>query len=606
MIVTTDSFSGVIPLLERESFLGLDTETSGLTENDRLFSIILATEKDTFYFNYLEYDNIPANFVLPRNYIQRLASILEDPGKTFFISKAKFDLRILSYESLQIRGRVHCILAAERVVYNAHPKGFYNLDSLSRHYGFTPKSDEVKKYLDKHKLYIDQVIPGKKQKHRVYYFHKCPFDIVSKYAEHDARLHYDIGMAQIKWVKEYECHPRSPNHSFVLENEIKLTKTCFKMERTGIRINREYTRKALDFENERIEQVTRDFHEATGIMFQDGRTTLVKAFEKLGEPYPRTEKGNPSFTEEVLEGMTTPVASMVNRIRKHQKRAGTYYSSFLHYAGDDDIIHPDMLQEGTETGRFSYQNPNLQNVPKEDEEEDKGKPFYVRGCFQPRPDFCFVPIDFDQQEYRLMLDYAGEKTMIDAVNSGLDLHQATADLVGVTRKQAKTLNFAILYGAGDEKLAWMLGIGRHEAMVLRQKYFGKLPMVQKFIMGVRQTGKERGYIWNWAGRRLHITSPEFAYVLPNHIIQGGSADVCKIAMSQIQDLLERKNARSRMCVQIHDEILSEIHKDEFDLIPEIKAIMESVYKPRNGLALTASVSHSWKSWAYFDMVKGMP
>src|SRR5690606_20649050 len=123
----------------------------------------------------------------------------------------------------------------------------------------------------------------------------------------------------------------------------------------------------------------------------------------------------------------------------------TYYSSFLHYADERNILRPSLNQGGTTTGRFSSNNPNMQNCPKEDEEGDKEKPFLIRSCFIPRPDHYYVPIDFDQQEYRLMLDYAGERQLIDMVLSGMDVHNATAEMLGSTRKRAKTLNFAIIY-----------------------------------------------------------------------------------------------------------------------------------------------------------------
>ena len=394
--------------------------------------------------------------------------------------------------------------------------------------------------------------------------------------------------------------------SNVANTEVNLTKVCFKMERTGIRIDRDYTERALAYERTEIERGVRDFKGLTGIDFSDGRTCLRAAFDALGERYPTTELGNPSFTESVLESMETPVASLVNRIRHHQKRASTYYSSFLYFA-QDDIIHPNMRQAGTTTGRFSYSDPNLQNVPKEDRPSDRTAPFSVRKCFIPtNRDAPLVCIDFMQQEFRLMLDYAGEKSLITAINDGADVHQATADLIGIHRSHAKTINFGLLYGMGIGKMAKSLKISEKEAQGYRDKYFSKLPMVKKFLKNVAFVARQRGFVRNWAGRRCYLPARELDYVMPNHIIQGGCADILKSAMVEIDNYFDRKCMRTRLNLQVHDELVFNWDPQEYEEIHEVKKIMEAVYKPRNGMKMEVSVDHSFVSWGYFDKVKGVP
>jgi len=189
---------------------------------------------------------------------------------------------------------------------------------------------------------------------------------------------------------------------------------------------------------------------------------------------------------------------------------------------------------------------------------------------------------------------------------GADVHQATADLVGITRKLAKTLNFAVLYGSGADKMAAMLGISVSEARRLKAHYFANLPYVERFIFQVRNVGRSRGYVRNWYGRHCHIARPDWAYILPNHLIQGGCADVVKIAMNRCDDFLLEKKARSRMILQVHDEILFEVHKNEIDLVPELQKIMEDVYPGRNGMRLEGSVEWSAKSWSAKDKRKGLP
>ncbi len=384
----------------------------------------------------------------------------------------------------------------------------------------------------------------------------------------------------------------------VYENEKRLVKTCLGMEAKGILIDPDYVTRALEYERRQCEQAKKDFEADTGRAYKDSRKLFAEIFDERGERYPKTAAGNPSFAADVLETIDTPTTRLIQRVRDHEKRAGTYYSSFLHYSDSHSRIHANIRAGGTKTGRFSYSNPNLQNVPKEDDEADLKKEYVVRGSFIPSPGNVFVSLDYDQVEYKLMLDYAGEKALIKRVMDGEDLHQATADLVGISRKSAKTLNFAILYGAGIDLLAVNLGIKRREAEELRRKYFAKLPKVKHFIKKVMGVGEARGFVVNWMGRHCHINHRDFSYTLPNHLIQGGAADVIKVAMNQIDDYLKGKPAF--MAVQIHDDILHEVDRNALDIVPHIRKVMESVYKPRNGMYLTVTPEVSEKSWAYRD------
>jgi DNA polymerase-1 len=373
-----------------------------------------------------------------------------------------------------------------------------------------------------------------------------------------------------------------------------------------MKINRPYVQEALQYTETQALKARREFGELTGIEYQDSAGVFKKAFQKFDIELPLTRTGKPCTNKQVLDALENPVADKIREIRSYEKLAGTYYSSFLFFADEHDFIRANMRQGGTETSRFSYSDPNLQNCPKEDEEEDRDKPYIVRRSFIPPPDFCLVPIDYKQQEFRMMLDYAGERELIAAIMNGVDVHEATAQLMGVTRKFAKTLNFGLLYGMGAAKLAKALKIPLEEAYELRALYFAKLPRVQALIRGVMNTGSQRGYIWNWFGFRNHLSSPEYAYVLPNHLIQGGCAQVIRVAMVRLDAYLRTNRLRSAMLAQVHDELLFQVHKDELHHVPELQKIMEAVYQPKNGLVLECSVEHSWKSWGKFDQVKGYP
>ena len=165
----------------------------------------------------------------------------------------------------------------------------------------------------------------------------------------------------------------------------------------------------------------------------------------------------------------------------------------------------------------------------------------------------------------------------------------------------RSLNFALLYGAGPARVAEMLGITEEEARELIRKFYSALPRVDALIKAIRATAKHRGYIVTWAGRKIDYPDRGKAYAAPNHLIQGGAGDVMRIAMNRCDGLLAE--TKSSLCLTIHDELVFNIHKDELDLVPEIQRIMENVY-PYKHLPLPVDVSHSWKSLA--DKAKGYP
>lgn len=611
MLISRDDFPLIVDQLSSTGVYGLDTETTGLQLSDRLFSVILADEFQSYYFNFSAREDhlgkkAPIEYILPHLWFSELSKIFENPESLFFIHNAKFDLSMLAKEDIYVAGQVHCTQSIERVLRNNFMD--YSLDACAKRRGLS-KDSSVEEYIKEHKLTTKVRIPGKDKLFAQKHFDKVPFDIITKYGEKDAELHRAIGIDQIRELKDIENSRRETQPSILplYENEKKLTKVCHKIENVGIKIDRAYTEEAMRWTTDKAMVAVKEFTEMTGIGYEDRPTVLKEAFKRTGVALPLTPTGLPSTSKKVLDKLKSPLADKVREIRRLEKLCSTYYSSFLYFADDKDLIHANIRQGGTETGRFSYSDPNLQNLPKEDEETDRTKPYLVRRCFVPRaPNRCFVPIDFKQQEFRMMLDYAGETELIRAVLDGQDLHDATAELLGVPRKFAKTLNFGLLYGMGAPTLSEALGLTLSEGYELRNGYFSKLPNVRAFINGVMNTGEKRGYIWNWFGFRNHILSADYAYVLPNHLIQGGCAQVIRVALTRLNEYIVTKRLSTDIVCQVHDEILFEVPDTELDEVPNFQRIMESVYEPRNGMRLDCSVEHSWKSWGKFDQKKGYP
>lgn len=603
MIVERNDFDLVIAKLSAPGLYSLDTETTGLKwyDKDKLFSIIIGADAMTYYFNFNDDADHngkypPESARLPREWICKLQTALDEPNSTWFLHNAKFDMGMLARDGLVPAGKIHCTEAMARLL-DSDQKS-YSLKNcmlrLQQELGqpVAQKDDGVMAHILKNKLYTDIRIEGKLKPVREMYFNKVPFDIIVPYAEQDAIATRTLGLEQTRKINEISSE--NPTFHRLAEQEKEITRVCFEMEAAGIRLDRAYTEEQYVKELGKKEQAKKEFKAIAGEELCDSGLALSRIFEKEGVSLPLTEKGNREVNKEVLGDIDHPLADVLLEYRAANKLSGTYFSNYLYYMAEDGCIHPNMRQAGTRTGRFSYWEPNLQNVPKADEDNPEVDSAIVRRCFIPEPDYCLFMPDYDQMEYRLMLDEAGEMGVINLIKEGLDVHTATAEMMGrgVTRKQAKTINFMLLYGGGAAKLAAALDIPLNEAKALKGLYFQQLPHVKRWIYRTIKACEIMGYTENWLGRKYDI-DPRWAYKAPNYKIQGGAADICKKAMVLIADKLKGK--KSRMRLQVHDELIFTMHKNEIDLCPMIVKIMSSVYEHKH-LELTAGPSYSWESW----------
>ena len=436
-IATAQNFEELLNAHADRKVVSLDTETTGLKETDRVFSIILTSRNAegvyiATYFNWnsrpdYQGNRPPQGHTLPREAMKKF-KCLEQWDTLFPMHNAKFDLRMLGYEDIDLAPKTVCTQTLGRLHHNTHMR--YTLSACASRIG-EAKDDEVEKCISKNKLYTWEAIPNKKRRDKLKHFDLVPFDIISNYGCID-------GIVTLKLYEHFtaDIDPRSKK---VYVNERNLTETCFKIERRGVRIDRAYVANALDWELGKVDEQKQIFKELTGINYGNGGTKILgQVFQDIGMKLLKTEKGNLCFNKKALKSYETPIARAVESIRNHEKNISTYYSSFLHFADEYDIIRPSMRQDGTETGRFSYSNPNLQNIPKEEDGSSEEHPFLVRSSFVPRDHYCFVMIDYDQQEFRLMLDYCGQHDVIKRINEGEDVHQVTAEMLGVKRSTAKT------------------------------------------------------------------------------------------------------------------------------------------------------------------------
>lgn len=603
MLVSASNFDEVINILSRERTLAIDTETTGLRpyHGDRLFSVIIANATDTFYFNFHE---AHPEYLTKLHLALLHTELFSDMEKTWIVQNAKFDMAILSRDGCEILGTIYDTKAIARVLKNDRLS--LDLDSLAADIGCR-KSDAVKEYILENGFWEWFKVPGKNRKTKIMYFNKVPFEIIQPYAELDARLTYDIHthqQAELERIQKDDWLDTWPPISDVVKNEVALTKALFDMEKHGVLIDRDFCERAIDHEASRMGMACYYFKEATGLDFKNSGKLFAKVFEGekfyYGKMTEKKKQINPKFDYDVLCTFKSPVAKHVLEWRDAKSKLD-FYHGFVYQADKDGVIHCNFNQDGTVTGRLSSSEPNLQNLTKPEEGEEVHE-FSIRRAIIPRPGKCFVMFDYEQMEYRLLLDYIGAKDLIEKVQAGFDVHEATAQIVGIKRSQAKTVNFGLIYGQGSQLLAKNLGVSVEAADSIKATVLNAIPELADFIERVQAKATKRGMVFNWFGRRCLFPDARFAYRAVNHMIQGGCADVAKIAMVRVHNFLKWR--QTKMVLTVHDEIVLEVLPQDYGILPEIKIIMENVYVPKNGIKLTCGVDHSFKSLA--DKVEGFP
>lgn len=645
MIVTEESFTEALKLSSFKE-AAIDSETFGLhmydgqackEQGDRLFSLIISDDSGDKYFNYKEYpeENAP---VLPRENLQLLKPILEDLERVWFLQNAKYDMHILAQEGLYIRGKIYDLAFLDRIHFNQHLQ--YNLDSITKRWG-EEKLDIVKAHIEEHELYEKRSIPHLNKELKNPLFSQVPFSKISVYGLQDGRGTLNTGrkiLAAIKKEDEEKILYKQKQMQ-VVENEARLVHTLFNMEHLGIKIDRNYCEQARIYYEELCEQAMLEFKSITGEDFVKGTSVFEVVFGSEKAKWTKTTKDNWCWDAKQLARFENPAARSATAYAEAKKQL-EYFQNFLFFVDKNDVIHPSFKQAGTVTGRLSSHDPNMQNMTNPDKYEDESdtSKFPVRRAFIPRTGFFFCMIDFDQIEFRYFLDFAEASGLIDEVLKGLDVHQATANVAKVSRKHAKTVNFLSLYGGSIAKLCMDLfeplgtqeqisAINKHRTPYLRkwmtpqdkeafksctpemlahnlpllqktveiqESIFKACPEIKKKMKEVSKKAEERGFIFNWFGRRYQFTDKKFSYKAPNHYVQGGCADILKIAMNRCDDFL--KDYKSRMILTIHDELVFEIAFGEEEIIPKLKNIMETVY-PYKRLPLTADVEFSFENLA---------
>ena len=395
------------------------------------------------------------------------------------------------------------------------------------------------------------------------------------------------------------------------EIEMPLVYTLHDMEREGIRVEAAALKQYGEQLIGRIGELETEIYAMAGETFNinSPKQLGVILFEKLKLPYGKKTKTGYSTAADVLEKLAdeAPVVSRILEYRQLTKLKSTYADGLANYIAEDGRIHSTFKQTITATGRISSTEPNLQNIPIRME---LGR--LIRKVFIPKDGYVFVDADYSQIELRVLAAISGDETLIHAYREAQDIHRITAsqvfhipfdEVTDLQRRNAKAVNFGIVYGISSFGLCQDLSITRKEAAQYIEKYFETYPGIKKFLDDTVENAKKEGYVTTLFGRRRpmpELKAGNFMQrsfgerVAMNAPIQGTAADIIKIAMIRVNDRLKAENLKSRLILQVHDELLIEAEESETD---EVKRILLEEMQGAAELSVKLEIDmHTGKSW----------
>lgn len=574
-------------LLQQKSVC-FDTETTSLdTFEATLVGIAFSYEKGKGY-----YVPFPENQDETYQILEEFRPFFESESIEKVAQNLKYDLKILIKYGIEIKGPQFDTMLAHYLI---NPDMRHNMEVLSE------------TYLNYHPIPIEDLI-GKKGKNQQT-MRLVDLDKITEYAVEDADITF-----QLKQIFEKEL---TKNNLIKLFNEIEipLVKVLASMEYEGIKID-------IDFLKHLSKDLTDDIHHLENLIYeQAGKTFNLASPKQLGvvlfdnlkliDKPKKTKTGQYATGEEILVDLVNkhPIISNILEWRSLIKLQNTYVDALPNEVHPKTgKIHTTFSQAVAATGRLSSNNPNLQNIPIRTE---RGRA--IRKAFIPRnDDYILASADYSQIELRLIADMSGDPTMVQAFKNREDIHKSTASKVfnipleEVTKEQrshAKTVNFGIIYGVSSFGLSQQTDLNRTESKELIDTYFKTYPTLKSFIDKQIEFAREKGYVETLLGRRryLHNINSQNSVVKSgdernavNAPIQGSAADIIKIAMINIYNYLKNHHCKSKMLLQVHDELVFDIHKEEQEiLLPMIKKLMENAYQLSFPLIVDVGTGNDW-------------
>ena len=562
LVETEEQLLSLIQLLEGAKIISLDTETTSTNAIEaQLVGLSFAIEEHKAYYVPVPEDNNEAKKI-----VEKFRPIYENADTLKVGQNIKYDLEVLRNYDVYLQGPLFDTMVAH---YLLQPEQYHNMDFMA----------EV--YLNYNTVHIDELI-GPKGKTQKSMRQLAPNDVYA-YACEDA----DITL-QLKNVLEPKLKEVGVDQLFH-EVEMPLIPVLAEMECNGVRIDTAALKETSEVFTERMLQLEQDIYQAAGKTFNVSSPKQVGDIlfgeMKIVDKPKKTKTGQYVTSEEVLQTLRAkhPIVAHILDYRALKKLLGTYVDALPKLINPrTGHIHTSFNQAVTATGRLSSSDPNLQNIPVRGED---GKE--IRKCFIPEEGCEFFSADYSQIELRVMAHLSKDANMLEAFREGYDIHAATAakiydkpvsEVTRDERTKAKRANFGIIYGITVFGLADRLNIERAEAKQLIDGYFKMFPQVRDYMEQAKDTAKAQGWVETFFHRRRYLPDINSGNATVRGIaernainapIQGSAADIIKVAMVRIFQRFKRENIRSKMILQVHDEL-------NFSVLPTEKEQVERI------------------------------
>lgn len=584
LVEGSDAIEALIKILSAEPEICFDTETTSLDANDaELVGLSFSVKPHTGYYVPCSSDQVKTKSIL-----NQFNPLFRDPAKTWVGQNIKYDLLILKWYGYELSGKLFDTMLAHYVI---EPEGKRGMDLLSA------------KYLGYETVPIEELI-GKKGKNQGN-MRDVELEKIKEYAAEDADITLQLKQKFVPLLESLEVK------SVFEKVENPLVKVLTDMEYEGIKVDTEFLNdysKELEREAKAAEERV---YAAAGVRFnlaspkQLGEVLFEKL--KLDPKAKKTKTGQYATGEDVLAklALQNPIVDDILAFRELTKLKSTYVDALpLMINRKTGRVHTSYAQAVAVTGRLSSNNPNLQNIPIRTE---RGKE--IRKAFIPRDnEHILLSADYSQIELRIVAAISGDPNMCEAFRQGKDIHTATAakvygideaDVTKDMRRKAKSVNFGIIYGQGAFGLADNLGISRTEAKEIIDNYKKEFSGITRYMDETVNFAKEHGYVQTLMGRKRwlrDINSSNFTvrgFAERNAInspIQGSAADMIKLAMTSLHAAIKKAGLKSKMILQVHDELVFDARKDEVDqLKPLILECMQSALPLPNEVPVIAEV-----------------
>lgn len=588
LVDTDEERRALAERLNQAEAFAFDTETEGVDAlHTRLVGMSFALRAHEAW-----YVPVPADEEEARTTVAPFAAPLQNAAIRKVGQNIKFDLMVLIKYGIRVDGPLFDTMIAH---YLLHPELPHNMDYLSE------------TYLRYRPIAIESLIGPRGKGQRT--MREVPVKDVCEYAAEDA---------DVTWQLMEHFRPLLVEHTadrLFHDIEMPLVPVLAEMEEAGVTLDTEALRQSSDELNTTLRNLEEEIHTLAGMPFNinSSRQVGTVLFEhlRIEEKVKKTKTGLYSTGEEVLEKLRSkhPIVDKLLDYRRVKKLLSTYIDALPERVDPaTGKIHTSFNQTVTSTGRLSSSNPNLQNIPVR---EELGRE--IRKAFTADDaESVFFSADYSQIELRIMAHFSGDEHMTDAFRHGADIHAATAaKIFGVApeevtsdmRRRAKTANFGIIYGISAFGLAERLAIPRAEARELIDGYFASYPRIKAYMDASIQTATEQGYVETLFGRRLFLPDIRSRNAVVrgyaergaiNAPIQGTAADIIKIAMIGIRRRFRQEHLRSRMILQVHDELNFNVRKEELDVVRRIvREEMEGAAKLSVPLTVDCGVGRNW-------------